>query len=153
MAVEFNSFLGGLTNSIYSVVGLNHIFSSVLYTSIVLSVLVVLLIIMLYPCKKGTPMWILFKLFLYVLMLIVVVFSIHNSFIKNDYKEKYLKSNVNNLINNIHGGHVYGEEMVKVSPQLNQSYDEHESAVYNEPNQSSALMTSSDMLDDLERKI
>jgi hypothetical protein len=156
MAIEINSFFGGICNSIYSATGLNHIFSSVLYTSIMLSITIILVIMLLYPGKKGTPVWVIFKLFLYIMMIITVVFSIHNSFIKNNYKEKYLNSNVSDLMDNIHGGRMYNDEKISVQPHLD-SYkiggeiDELDEINENSPD--GKRLSLSEMIDDLERKV
>lgn len=150
MAIEINSFFGGICNSIYSATGLNYIFSSVLYTSLVLSVIIILMILLLYPAKRGSPAWLILKLFLYILMAITIVFSIHNSFIRNNYKEKYLNNNVSSLMDNIHGGGlVYGNDKIKVQPNL-ESYPEDHS---NEEDFDEKPLSLSEMIDDLEKKI
>jgi len=77
------------------------------------------MVVFIYPCKKRTPMWIVFKLFLYILLASTIVFSIHSNFIRNNYKEKYNTSNINNIIQNPHNGTVYGGESVTIKPNLN----------------------------------
>ncbi len=78
------------------------------------------------------------------------MFSIHSSFIRNNYKEKYLNSNVNTLMNNIHGGEaVYNNEKIKVQPNLEIKEEPEEvyEPVKEEPNSLSA------MIDDLEKRM
>lgn len=118
MTIEINSFLGGISNSICSASGLNKIFSSVFSLSLVLTIAILIMIMILYPTKQNSTMWSLFRLFLYVLITIVTTLSIHNSFIKNKYKEQYSKQNVDVFMKNIHGGNVYESEKVEVNPQF-----------------------------------
>jgi hypothetical protein len=66
MTIEFNSFFGNISNSIYLVTGLNHIFSSVLYTSLVLSIMIIIMVMLIYPGEEKSPSWLIIKLFLYV---------------------------------------------------------------------------------------
>ncbi len=111
------SFLSNICYSVYSTTGLHSVFSSILYTSIILSIIVLLILMFIYPCKKGTPSWILIKIFLYVLSINTIVFAIHNSIIKNNYKEKYLNNNVDTLMQNVYGGNkspIYETEKLPV---------------------------------------
>lgn len=124
MTIEINSFFGSIYNSFYSVTGLNKIFSSVVYTSILISGLIVLLLMFLYPCKKNTPLWILFKIFIYILTIMVFTLSIHNSLVRNRYKSQYQDTSINNMMDTIHGGRndiVYNNEKMQVNPKLNTS--------------------------------
>ncbi len=145
MPIEISSFLGGISNSIYSITGLNHIFSSVLYTALGLSIVIIIIIMLIYPCKKDTPLWLLFKTFLYIMIVIMMSFSIHSNFIRNNYKEKYLNNNVSTMMNNTHGGVVYVDEKVDVRPRLDKTYE----AMPDE----APPQTLSDVLDDLERRV
>ena len=150
MAIEINSFFGGICNSIYSATGFNRILSSVVYTSLTMSIMIIIAIMLIYPAKKNSPSWLLLKLFLYIFIGITFMFSIHSSFIRNNYKEKYLNSNVNTLMNNIHGGEaVYNNEKIKVQPNLEIKEEPEEvyEPVKEEPNSLSA------MIDDLEKRM
>ena len=116
MSIEINTFFGDIFNSIYSATGLNKILRNVLYTSLFLSIIILVVTVTIYPCKKNTPMWIIFKLYIYILIISTIIISIHNNFIKSDFKEKYLNENVNHLMNNIHGANYDQKDKVEVIP-------------------------------------
>ncbi len=153
MPIEMGTFLGGMTNSVYSVTGLNKIFSSVAYTSIILSIIVLLIIMFIYPCKKDTPSWLLLKVLLYVFIINIAILSLHNSIVKNDYKEKYLNTNIDNFMNNVNNrdNGIYEEENIKVSPTFAQ---EQNIVSGGSPSPTKREFTSTqDILDDLEKRI
>lgn len=153
MPIEMGTFLGGMTNSVYSVTGLNKIFSSVVYTSIILSIIVLLIIMFIYPCRKDTPSWLLLKVLLYVFIINIAILSLHNSIIKNDYKEKYLNSNIDNFMNNVNNrdNGIYDEENIKVSPTFAESQNRISGG---SPAPIKREFTSTqDILDDLEKRI
>lgn len=119
MPIEINSLFSGIYNSFYSTVGLNRIFSSTFNTALLLSITIILIIVILYPCQKNTPFYLLFKLFLYIAGVTLITFAMHSNFIKNDYKEKYLKSSHEDLITNLHGGaEQYSEEKIDIKPDV-----------------------------------
>ncbi len=152
MAIEIGSFFGGICNSFYFATGLNNIFISITYTSILLSGIIILIIMLIYPCKKNTPLWRLLKVFLYISTASVIILSIHSSFMKNKYKETYLNSNVDKFMDNIHGGAFYTDDKIKVKPHFESSSrfeDDTESQIKNEPRNHSL----SEIIDDIESKI
>ncbi len=79
------------------------------------------------------------------MIVIMMSFSIHSNFIRNNYKEKYLNNNVSTMMNNTHGGVVYVDEKVDVRPRLDKTYE----AMPDE----APPQTLSDVLDDLERRV
>ena len=118
MAIDIGSFFQSICNKTYSVTGLNAVFSSVINMAIILSIIIILLIMTIYPCKKGTPIYILGKLFLYVLLISVSLLSLHSSIIKNDYQQKYSDQTMGTFINKIGGkNEIYREDMVEIKPQ------------------------------------
>ncbi len=155
MTIEFNSFFGSVSNSIYSTTGLNHIFSSVLYTSLSMTIIIIIMVLLIYPARENSPSWIVVKLFLYVFGGVLAIFSVHGSFIKNDYKEKCENNRVNNLMNSIHGGKfVYNGDSIPVQPNL-EHVEEHEEREEHEEERfkTSKPISLSAMIDDLEKKV
>lgn len=148
------TFLGGVTNSVYSVTGFNKIFSNVAYTAIILSIIMIIIIMFIYPCKKDTPSWLLLKVLLYVFIVNIALLSLHNSIIKNDYKEKYLNSNIDEFMNNVNNrdNGIYGEENIKVSPTFTerQYISGGDRCHYDNKKE---FTNTKDILDDIEKKI
>lgn len=119
MPIEMSSFCGGVCNSMYNVTGFNIIFKSVFQTALVLSIIIMIILMFLYPCKANTPTYILTKIFLYIFAAVWVMFSIHDSIIKNNYDTKYSNKNATNLIdkiNNSGSNLIYGGEKMHVKP-------------------------------------
>jgi hypothetical protein len=116
--IEISNFLGGITNSASSSIGLNSIFTSILKSAIVLALLVLLIIMFIYPCKKGTPAWVLLKVYLYVFAVSLFFFYVHNSINCSKYEEKHLDRNVDNFIENIGGHNIYHEDKMDVLPMM-----------------------------------
>ena len=152
MAIEFSSCLNGINNSIYNIPFLNNVFSSIIYTSIVLSILIIILIIFIYPCKKDTPSWILVKLFIYLFTVNAIIFSAQHSMTLNNYKEKSSDVKSDEFITNINkrGGNIYNKENIKVVPNFNEREQIEEDHIEEEINNNKELNVG-DMLDAVER--
>lgn len=153
MAIEFNTFFGGIKNSVYATAGLNNVFCSIVYTALLLSIIILIILVCIYPCKKNTPPWRLVKVFIYVLIASVVVLALHSSFIKNKYQEAFIEKNADNYIDNIHryGGSagIYDNEKIKVTPKFDNNYVIEEEFVEEEPKKNNF----EDLLSDLEKRV
>jgi len=158
MALEIGQLGSNIRNKIYSVVGLNGIFSSILNTSLLLTIIIIILIIFIYPPEKGTPVWIIGKVFLYVFVSSLTIISMHNSFVKDEIKKKKLQNDISGFmekksINEI----VHGGQMMKATPRIHSeiSLKDHNAKI--EPitpkHTMSPDMNSSEMLKILEAEI
>ena len=72
----------------FSSIGLNKIFKSNLYTSILLTTLIVFIIVLLFPSKKDTPICILFKIGLYIFITSYITIFLYGCVIKNANNKK-----------------------------------------------------------------
>lgn len=159
MAIEFSSFLGNINNTIYSMPFLNCILSSVVYTSIILSILIIIMVLFIYPCKKDTPGWVLVKLFIYIFAINTIIFSARYSMMSNQINEKSNDESSSNFITNINrrgGSNVYNNESIKVVPNFSEHRQVEDDSEYNEHKKeerpiSNKVITASDMLDDVEK--
>lgn len=149
MSIEINSLFGNITNSIYSTTGLNNLFVSIIWTSVILSIIIIIILMFMYPAKKGTPAWILFKIFLYIVAINTIILSVHNSIISNNYKEKYLDKSSDQFISNINksGGYKLNNDHIKVNPSFDQK--EYTYEIKNEKD----LTSVNDILNDIEQRI
>lgn len=151
MTIEIGSFFSGIFNKIYSVSGLNKIFSSVVYTSIILSIIVLIILVFIYPCKRGTPFWVIFKVLLYVFAINMITLSIHNSMTRTMYSENTLNNNSDRLIESItNTGGAFADDNIQVKPTLDshgREYEVEESYEDTEPE------TIEELLDDVEKQI
>jgi len=96
--------------------GLNKIFYSKIYTTAFLTVVVLMIMILIYPCKKGTPMWILGKVGLYVFIASLVVIFIHDGVVQFKTKQTLGGNDSDNFIGGIGNDNVMYESGMKPSP-------------------------------------
>ena len=68
--------------------GMNGIFVSRFYTTAILTVMIIILVMILYPCKKNTPVWILVKLGFYVFLVSLGMIFIHDCVVFHEYEKK-----------------------------------------------------------------
>lgn len=117
MAIEVNSILSNVNNKVYSIPGLNKIFSNVIYTSLIISI--ISLIIVLFIQNENLPMWISVKVFLYIFITCITILSIHNGILKDKYIKLSEEQKADKLMKVVDGGSVsYMDEGIKVSPNL-----------------------------------
>jgi hypothetical protein len=72
----------------FSSIGLKKIFNSNLYTSLLLTTLIVFIIVLLFPSKKDTPIYILFKVGLYIFITSYITIFLYGCMIKNTNTKK-----------------------------------------------------------------
>jgi hypothetical protein len=158
MAIEFSSVFGTISNGIYSIPFMNTILSSVLYTSIILSILLIIVIMFIYPGKKNSSSWVLVKLFIYLTIANVVVLSAHHSIMNNKYKERDSNDDSVKFIDNIskRGGNVvYANDSVQVIPRFEEREYVEDPLTSDQYNQNGGYqpeireITASQLLDDI----
>lgn len=66
---------------------LNNILGSSLFVAITIALLMILLIMVLYPAKKGTPISVLCKIFIYMFFGSLLIIFLHDSVIKFMFEE------------------------------------------------------------------
>lgn len=101
MPVELSNALKntyGLTMSS----GMMTLFSNKVYTTFILTVITLILIMSLYPCKKETPAWVVGKLGLYIFITSLIILIIHDGVIYNNYKKIGGDMNASDFIDGIH---------------------------------------------------
>jgi hypothetical protein len=96
------------------------ILSNLVYTSIILSIIILIMVMTILPCKSGTSSTQVLKAFVYVLITNAIVFALHNSSVSNMYREKYANAEIGTFMGNINRktGGAYTVDNIKVSPQF-----------------------------------
>lgn len=115
----FNDVCGATSNSWAGIV-----FSNILYTSILVSILILIIICFTYPIKKGTPMYITFKLMFYVFVVVLGVLAIYERITEARLENKYSSKMNNEIMQAIRGGsinEVIGSNHVKISPKYKEA--------------------------------
>jgi hypothetical protein len=158
MQIEFNSVIGSINNTIYSIPFLHTILSNVIYTSIILSILLIIVMVLILPSGDMSP-WMIGKMFFYLTIVNTIILSSYNSVISNKYKEQMISSDNTQFINNVtHGGNrvIYESDSVKVTPNFkHEDGDEYASDEASEAGGGDvdAGMSNTRMLDMLEKQL
>lgn len=104
MPFECSKFFDKSYNFYFSSVGLNKIFKSPFNSSILLTITILFIIILYFPSKKNTPLYILCKIGLYIFICNYIVLFLHSCIIKNIKKTKDSNLDIyndgENIINN-----------------------------------------------------
>lgn len=103
MTCDIGSTLNGACDWTFNSTILGIIFSSPLWISVFLTLITIVLIILLYPCKTGTPMYILFRTAVYVFVAIFTAQIIHNGVLKSMFEMKYEDQKTKDLITEVMG--------------------------------------------------
>ena len=100
--------------------GMNGLFCSKFYTTIILTILILLLITIIYPCKKGTPFWIVGKLGIYIFAATLTILFIHDGVIYNSFKKEMSGGASDEFVRTLGGDEnvAFGGDMIDVMPKI-----------------------------------
>ena len=79
MPFELSKYLKNTYGLTFASRGLNVIFCNKFYTTIILTIIILMIITIMYPCKKGTPFWVVCKVGLYIFIATITILFIHGS--------------------------------------------------------------------------
>ena len=79
MPLELSESLKNTYGFTFASRGLNGLFCNKFYTTVILTIIILIIITIIYPCKKGTPVWIVGKVGLYIFMATITILFIHDS--------------------------------------------------------------------------
>jgi uncharacterized membrane protein len=117
MPFELGDSLKNTFNWTFQSRGMNNLFASKFYTTAILTVMVIILIMIIYPAKKNTPPWMLFKLGFYIFIISLGVIVMHDGVVLSAIKEKMGGDESTDFIDGLHGGNVaFGGNSITVSP-------------------------------------
>jgi hypothetical protein len=117
MPFELGDSIKNTCNLTFQSRGMNSLFCSKFYTTTIMTIMVIVLIMIIYPCKKNTPTWILFKLGFYVFIFTLGILIMHDGVVLSSLKEKIGGNESENFINNIHGDNIaFDKDSITVSP-------------------------------------
>lgn len=103
MPIEIADTLKDTCGWSFSSRGLNSLFCNRFYTALILTIIILILIMNIYPCKKGTPAWITFKLGFYVLVASLSIIIVHDGIMHNLYTQRTIKGNDDTFIDELDG--------------------------------------------------
>jgi hypothetical protein len=82
-----DSFKGGC-QTVFGFKFLKSIFSSTLWTSFLITAIVILLLMILIPVESDTPVWLLFKFMFYTFLSIMGILVLHNGTLSINIQEE-----------------------------------------------------------------
>jgi hypothetical protein len=103
MPCDLGSTLKGACNWTFGSATLNGIFISPLWVSVLLTIIIMILILVIYPVKTETPFYLIFKTAFYIFITNLAIQVIHNGVIKYSYENKYEDQKTKDLINKVVG--------------------------------------------------
>ena len=112
----FNDVCGTTSKSWFG-----FLFSNIIYTAILLSLIILIIICFTYPVKKNTPLYVTIKLIFYIFIVTLGILAIHNSIIQSKIEDSY-SSKMNKDILKVVGGRdnlislLGSEKNIKITP-------------------------------------
>jgi hypothetical protein len=88
MPFELSESLKNTCGVTFASRGMNGLFCSKFYTTLILTIMILILITVIYPCKKGTPFWVVGKLGIYIFGACFALLFIHDGVMYNSYKNE-----------------------------------------------------------------
>jgi hypothetical protein len=115
MPVDLGSTIKKTSRFIFSSNLLNNILGSSLFLSILISIFMLLVVMINYPAKSGTPISVLCKLFIYMFFGSLAFIFLHDGIIKNFFEEEEMERQENDVLqgtNSLNQDIVYGKTMI-----------------------------------------
>lgn len=106
MAIEFDYFFKSIYGSVYTS-PIGKLLENVLYFSIILSVLILLIVIFIYPVGKKAQSGAVsssFKLVFYIFITVMLMTSLHHGVVEYKFEEKYSNQMNKEILNAVKGG-------------------------------------------------
>lgn len=119
MPFELSESLKNTCGMTFASRGMNRLFCSKFYTTLILTIMILILITIIYPGKKGTPFWILGKLGLYIFVSCLAILFIHDGVMYSSYKKEVSGGADDDFVRALGGDDVvFGGDNVLVNPTL-----------------------------------
>jgi hypothetical protein len=98
MPFELSNSLKSTCGWSFASKGMNCLFASRFYTTAILTIMIIILIMIIYPVKKNTPVWLLVKLGFYIFIVSLGMIFIHDCVIYHEYEKEVSISESENFI-------------------------------------------------------
>jgi hypothetical protein len=121
MPVELSEILKNTYGMTFASRGINTIFYSKLYTTIILTIIILIIITIIYPCKKGTPFWIVCKTGLYIFISILTVICIHDGVVYSTFNTKSISKSSDEFVEelvDVDSNTAYKRDRMTITPTI-----------------------------------
>ena len=112
MPIELSDSLKSTCGWSFSSPGFNRLFKGKISTACLMTVFVIILIMIIYPCKKDTSILVLLKLAVYVFVANFAILFIHDCVTYNSYASGGDERDANNLINNMNDNIAFSNDNI-----------------------------------------
>jgi hypothetical protein len=127
MPVEFGNSLKSSYQTVFGLKFFNSIFSSTLWTSFLITAIIIILLMVFIPVKTETPAVVLFRFMLYTFITVLGVLFLHNGTLRIGDEEKAggaiseeLSNRLENPIDS--ASPIASDEAISVEPKISKSH-------------------------------
>lgn len=120
MPIELSESLKNTCGVTFASRGMNGLFCSKFYTTLILTIMILILITVIYPCKKGTPFWIVGKLGFYIFAATLAILFLHDGVVYSSYKKEVAGGEDDEFVEALNGGDnvAFGGDNLPVNPKF-----------------------------------
>lgn len=94
---------------------LNTLLGNSVIVAFIITIIMIIIVMFNYPANSDTSIGMIFKIFLYMLLINIPIVFLHNGIVKKNIEEEYIKDKSDELLNPFDDG----EEKINVTPNLN----------------------------------
>lgn len=130
MPVDLQNLIRISGNHAYSNKVISDLCSKPIHSAAFMTIVIIVLIMIICPCKKGTSLLIFCRLGFYIFLTSFVIMFMHDGITSANYQKKYESKQSENLIQSFSGGNdiVYGGDNIQIEPMTGD--DVHNSSPY-----------------------
>ena len=120
MPIELSESLKNTCGVTFASRGMNGLFCSKFYTTLILTIMILILITVIYPCKKGTPFWIVGKLGFYIFAATLAILFLNDGVVYSSYKKEVAGGEGDEFVEALNGGDnvAFGGDNLPVNPKF-----------------------------------
>ena len=120
MPIELSESLKNTCGVTFASRGMHRLFCSKFYTTLILTIMILILITVIYPCKKGTPFWIVGKLGFYIFAAALAILFLHDGVVYSSYKKEVAGGESDEFVEALNGGDnvAFGGDNLPVNPKF-----------------------------------
>ena len=109
MTIDLNSSISKVSHYAFGSSALNSILSSSIFVAGVISLIMIVIVMILYPAKKNTPFFLICKMFVYMFFISWVVIFLHDGVVRYTFNDKQNENTSDDFMHNmIHKDPIYG---------------------------------------------
>lgn len=124
MPININSCIDDCSRSVFGNDLLHQVFNSKVLTTLLITIIVVLLIMFIYPAKSGTSTLLLCKLALYIFLATFTIILFHDTVMDYDREEKIDNMKKEDMMINRNYDAIIGAPTIQVKPTVYKIGDE-----------------------------